>query len=383
MQQGALIRTSAFVAAAGAGAALALGGAELTGRLGSSTTIEEITSTAAQTSKIASSSGQGDLSVQQIYRLDSPGVVQISSRAPSPSARGLGSGFVIDKAGHILTSNHVISGARGVRVSFSGNNQLEATVVGKDPSTDVAVLQITAHSRSLSPLPLGDSDQVQVGDPVVAIGNSTTLSRTASVGIVSSLQHGVDELSGGTAYAHTIQTDATINHGNSGGPLINTRGQVIGISAQLTPPRPQPPPQPPASASQSRSTPSKPSSNSSSPPAASSTPTSGSTPHPSPQSLARAFALPTTYGLIVQSITPGSGAAVAGLRAGTTAVALSGESYRLGGDIIVAANGKPVASEGQLRDVIKAMKPGQTLALQIWRGDARQTVHVKLGRPPG
>ena len=281
MQQGALIRTSAFVAAAGAGAALALGGAELTGRLGSSTTIEQITSTAAQTSKIAPSSSQGDLSVQQIYRLDSPGVVQISSRTPSPSAGGLGSGFVIDKAGHILTSNHVISGARGVRVSFSGNNQLEATVVGKDPSTDVAVLQITAHSRSLSPLPLGDSDQVQVGDPVVAIGNSPALSRTASVGIVSSLQHGVDELSGGTAYAHTIQTDATINHGNSGGPLINTHGQVIGISAQLDARRGREPR--PASASRSRSTPSRPSSNSSSPPAASSTPTSASTRRPSPR----------------------------------------------------------------------------------------------------
>ena len=383
MQQGALIRTSAFVAAAGAGAALALGGAELTGRLGSSTTIEQITSTAAQTSKIAPSSGQGDLSVQQIYRLDSPGVVQISSRGPSPSAGGLGSGFVIDKAGHILTSNHVISGARGVRVSFSGNNQLEATVVGKDPSTDVAVLQITAHSRSLSPLPLGDSDQVQVGDPVVAIGNSPALSRTASVGIVSSLQHGVDELSGGTAYAHTIQTDATINHGNSGGPLINTRGQVIGISAQLDP----------AEAAA----------------AATATGigfaipidtvkavveqllTTGRVQHaylgidaaPVTESLARAFALPCNYGLIVQSITPGSGAAVAGLRAGTTAVALSGESYRLGGDIIVAADGKPVASEAQLRDVIKAMKPDQTLALQIWRGDTKQTLHVKLGRPPG
>ena len=92
---------------------------------------------------------------------------------------------------------------------------------------------------------------------------------------------------------------------------------------------------------------------------------------------------PATTGCIVQSITPGSGAALAGLRAGTTAVALSGESYRLGGDIIVAANGKPVASEAQLRDVIKAMKPDQTLALQIWRGDTKQTVHVKLGRPPG
>jgi S1-C subfamily serine protease len=383
MQQGDLIRTGMFVAAAGVGAVLTLAGAELTGRLGSSTTVEQITSTPAQASKIGSSSSQGDLSVQQIYRLDSPGVVQISSRRPSPSAGGLGSGFVIDKAGHILTSNHVISGARGVRVSFSGTDQLEATVVGKDPSTDVAVLQVAAHSRSLSPLPLGDSDQVQIGDPVVAIGNSPALSRTATVGIVSSVQHGVDELSGGAAYTHTIQTDATINHGNSGGPLINTRGQVIGISAQLDP----------AEAATAAS-------------AAGigfAIPidtvkavveqllTTGKVQHaylgveaaPVTESLARSFALPSGYGLIVQSVTPGSAAALAGLRAGSTAVAVSGESYRLGGDIIVAAAGKPITSEAQLRDVIKAMKPGQTLALQIWRGSAKQTIHVRLGRPPG
>jgi putative serine protease PepD len=235
MQQGDIIRVSAFVAAAGVGAALALGGAELTGRLGSSTTIEQITTTttAATAATTSSAARSGDLSVQQIYKLDAPGVVQISSRQPSPD--GLGSGFVIDKAGHILTSNHVISGARGVQVSFSGDNQLNATIVGKDPSTDVAVLQVAAHSRSLSPLPLGDSDQVEVGDPVVAIGNTPSLMRTATVGIVSAVQHGIDQPGGTGSYAHTIQTDAAINRGNSGGPLINTRGQVIGISAQLYP----------------------------------------------------------------------------------------------------------------------------------------------------
>ena len=235
MQQGEVIRVSAFVAAAGVGAALALGGAELTGRFGGTTTIEQITPAATPSAPIAPSSQRGDLSVQQIYRLDAPGVVQISSGPRSPSVSGLGSGFVIDKAGHILTSSHVISGAHNVHVSFSGSDALNATVVGKDPSTDVAVLQVAAHSRSLNPLPLGDSDQVQVGDPVVAIGNTPALSRTATSGIVSSVQHGIDESSGGAAYAHTIQTDAAINHGNSGGPLINTRGQVIGISAQLNP----------------------------------------------------------------------------------------------------------------------------------------------------
>jgi S1-C subfamily serine protease len=288
---------------------------------------------------------------------------------------------VIDKAGHILTSDHVISGAHGVQVSFSGVDQLDATVVGKDPTTDVAVLQITAHSRSLSPLPLGDSDQVQVGDPVVAIGNSPSLMRTATVGIVSAVQHGIDQPSG--SVAHTIQTDAAINHGNSGGPLINTRGQVIGISAQLYP-------DPAAAAAQAggmgfaipidtvKSV-------------VAQLLTTGKVQHaylgidaaPVTESLAKSFALPSDYGLIVQSVTPGSGADRAGLRAGTTAVAVAGESYRLGGDIIVAANGKPITDQAQLRNVIQAMKPGQTLALKIWRGSSEKTVHVRLGRPPG
>ena len=245
------------------------------------------------------------------------------------------------------------------------------------------MLQIDAHSRSLSPLPLGDSDQVQVGDPVVAIGNSPALSRTASVGIVSSLQHGVDELSGGTAYAHTIQTDAAINHGNSGGPLINTRGQVIGISSQLDPAEAAAATPPPASASRSRSTPSKPSSRSSSPPASVQHAYLGIDAAPVTQSLARAFALPTDYGLHRRERHPRQRRRRRRAPRRHHRRRVAGESYRIGGDIIVAANGKPVASEAQLRDVIQAMKPDQTLALQIWRGDTKQTVHVKLGRPPG
>ncbi len=177
MPQGDFIRAAALVAVAGVGGALALGGAALSGRLDGSTTIEQVTPAVSAASRIAPSPQQGDLSVQEIYRLDAPGVVQISSGRPSPATVGLGSGFVIDKAGHILTSNHVISGARDVRVSFSGTDQLDASIVGQDPSTDVAVLQVAAHSRSLSPLPLGDSDAVQVGDPVVAIGNSPALDR--------------------------------------------------------------------------------------------------------------------------------------------------------------------------------------------------------------
>jgi S1-C subfamily serine protease len=368
MQQGDFIRAVTLIAAAGAGAGLALTGAAITGHLDNSTTIQQIMPATSQAeSTIPAASG---LTVQQIYRQDAPGVVQINTPVPTS---GLGSGFVIDKAGHIVTSNGILSGARSVKVSFSGSDELDASVIGTDPTTDIAVLQVRTHSRSLNPLPLGDSDLVQVGDPVVALGNTLALSRTATVGIVSAVQHGIDEMSGETL-SHSIQTDATINTSNSGGPLVNTRGQVIGVSSL----------------------------------SAASTPTGGiglAIPidtvksvvsqliatgrvvhpylgievEPVSSALAHAFALPTSYGLIVQSVASGSSAANAGLRAGGTSVAMSGESYRLGGDIIVAAAGKPVTSEASLREVIQTMKPGDTLSLQIWRGDKKETVSVKLG----
>jgi S1-C subfamily serine protease len=386
MQQGDIIRGTVWIAAAGVGAGLALAGAALSGHLDGATTIQQIASPSPpQTGGTTSSTtGSGNLSVEEIYRLDAPGVVQINNSAGKPSTRlgsqALGSGFVIDKAGHIVTSNRVISGAPGLRVSFSGRDELDATLVGQDPSTDVAVLQVAAHSRSFSPLPLGDSDQVEVGDPVVAIGNTLSLDRTATVGIVSAIQHGIDSTSSSTA-SHAIQTDAAINHGNSGGPLINAHGQVIGVSSQLG--------MRVASTdgegigfaipidtvktvvAQLLAT--------------------GKVQHaflgigvePVSTALARAFALPCNYGLIVQNVTPGTGAARAGLHAGRTSVLVAGESYLIGGDIIVAANGTPITSESQLRDVIETMKPGDRLALRVWRGDKEKTVHVKLGQPPG
>ena len=385
MQQGDIIRALGTLTAAGVGAGLALGGAAITGHLGGATTIEQFTSATSAAPASAASAG-GNLSVQQIYRQDAPGVVQITGRLAPLVATGakaseeLGSGFVIDKAGHIVTSNYVIGGARNVKISFSGSDELDATVVGKDPSTDVAVLQVDAHSRSLSPLPLGDSDQVQVGDPVVAIGNTLSLDRTATVGVVSAVQHGIDAPSGAPAAEDAIQTDATINHGNSGGPLINTRGQVIGISSQLRA----------AGRGGSAGT-------------GFAIPIdlvksvvaqlieTGTVVHPYlgieavpvSVSLARSFGLPSSYGLIVQSVTHGSAAAGAGLRAGATSVVVAGESYRLGGDIIVAAEGVPVTGEAQLREVIQTMKPGDRLSLQIWRGRTKKTVGVTLGRAPG
>jgi putative serine protease PepD len=376
MQQGDVIRTVTLIAAAGAGAGLALAGAAFTGHLDSSTTIQQIMPATSQAaSALPKSTG---LTVQQIYRIDAPGVVQINS--PDP-ASGLGSGLVIDKAGHIVTSSGIISGARSVKVSFSGNDELDASVVGTDPTTDIAVLQVKTHSRSLSPLPLGDSDLVQVGDPVIALGNTLALGRTATVGIVSAVQHGIDELSG-EALSHSIQTDATIDPSNSGGPLVNAHGQVIGISSQSEPPGLTSS----ATAGIGFAIPIDTVKS-----VVSQLIQTGKVVHPylgievAPvtATLAHAFGLPSSYGLLVQSVTPDSSAANAGLRAAGTSVSMSGESYRIGGDIIVAAAGKPITNEASLRDVIQSLKPGDTLSLEIWRGDKKETVSVKLGQPPG
>jgi len=387
MEQRDIVRGLGTVVVAGAGAGLALAGAALTGNLGASTTIAQIAQPASG-AVATSSPGQGSaLSVQQIYSLDAPGVVQITQdgQRTLPSAvavagQSLGSGFVIDKAGHIVTSNRILGAARNLRVSFSGNDELDAVVVGKDPSTDVALLQVDAHSRSLTPLPLGDSDLVRVGDPVVAIGNSLSLSRTATVGIVSAVQHGIDAPNSTTS-PKGIQTDAEIDHGNSGGPLINTRGQVIGISSQATSGNAGQ-----LSAGMGFAIPIDIVKS-----VVAQLIDTGKVEHPflgiealpvSP-SLARTFSLPCDYGLLVQHVTPHSAAADASLRSGRTSVVVAGESYRLGGDIIVAANGVPVASEAQLRNVIQTMKPGDHLALRLWRGAREETVRVTLGRPPG
>ena len=142
---------------------------------------------------------------------------------------------MIDKAGHIVTNYHVIEGADQIEVSFSNQDTLRATLVGSDPSTDIAVLRVEASSRSLTPLVFGDSDVVRVGDPVVAIGNPFGLARTATAGIVSAVQERTITAPNGYPIDHVIQTDAPINSGNSGGPLLNDRAEVIGVNSQIAP----------------------------------------------------------------------------------------------------------------------------------------------------
>jgi S1-C subfamily serine protease len=389
-----ILAGAGLVAAAVLGAALALGGAASFGGLGRhSTTVREIQ---ASVSPASSSSSRGAaLSINAIYRRAAPGVVQVTSTSvvsvpPDPffgspffpqqqQEQSLGSGFVVDKAGHVVTNYHVVSGAKEVRVSFSNGASTKASVEGTDPSSDLAVLKIDASSRALTPLPLGNSDAMEVGDPVVAIGNPFGLDRTVTAGIVSAIQRAITAPNGYTI-DHVIQTDAAINHGNSGGPLLNGRGQVIGVNSQID-----------TGGSSSGNV-----------GVGFAVPSNtvktviaqlirqghidraflGISATPITHDLARVFRLPSTRGLLVQSVQPGSGAAKAGLEAGTTQVVLAGESYKLGGDIVVEAGGRPVASLSKLRDLIAAKKPGDTIRLVVIRQGKRKTLDVKLGRQP-
>src|SRR6266516_882312 len=245
-------RALGFAGAAAAGAAIALGvAASLGGFGGKTSTVREVLSVSAQGAEEASlRSATQPLTIHQIYVRAAPGVVQVTSTsvvrqqltdpffgAPfgppqQQTEQALGSGFVIDKAGHIVTNEHVVAGAKSVRVSFSDNESLPAKIVGVDPSSDIAVLQVDARSRALTPLELGNSDAVRVGDSVVAIGNPFGLDRSITSGIVSALQRPITAPNGFTI-DHVIQTDAALNHGNSGGPLLNARGQVVGVNAQI------------------------------------------------------------------------------------------------------------------------------------------------------
>jgi S1-C subfamily serine protease len=394
VKQGDLLRLFGLLATACVAAALVLVGAEIAGGLGSTTTVDRFVPAPSGEARSASrAAGSAALSIEQIYRLDAPGVVEISvaspgarRRAGSPGAgetiRTLGSGFVIDKAGHILTTSGVVAGTRRVQVSFTGDDQMQARIVGVDAVTGVAVLQIDAHSRALSPLPLGDSDDVQVGDLVVAIGNPTSFARTATAGIVSAVQRTIDPAPSAVSLAHSIETDAAIDRGDSGGPLINAQGAVIGVNGSTTSGD-----QAPGSAGglgfaipidTVKA-------------AVAQLIHDGRVEHaflgvsavPLTSGVARTFNLPSSRGLLVQTVARGSGASRAGLRAGSTMVVVAGETYRIGGDIIIAADGVPIVSEADLRNVLQALAPGDALRLQLWRSGKKETVLAILGRPPG
>jgi putative serine protease PepD len=331
--------------------------------------------------------------VNQIYRRDGQGVAFISSQLKPDESSGLspfgesegggiatGSGILIDTEGHVLTNNHVVEGADKVEVKLgSSDTTYTAEVVGTDPATDVALLEVQAPASSLHPLALGDSSKVEVGEPVVAIGNPFGLDRTVTAGIVSAIQRQI-QAPNGFSISHVIQTDAAINPGNSGGPLIDSEGRVIGINSQIQ--------------------------------------TGGSgdgnvgigfavpintarevvqqledhgeikhaylgisggsiTPD-----LAKALKLPEEEGVLVNEVVKGGPADEAGIKGGDTSATIEGASFRLGGDVITEVNGKTITGMEDVINAVNAASPGDKMELTVDRDGKQQTIDVTLGVRP-
>jgi S1-C subfamily serine protease len=368
-----------------------------TGNLGS--TQKTVTVLQQESAPIAPSNASrqsGALTPHQIYERTAPGVAYVTStivrQSESPFGFGesqtqqgtaTGSGFVIAADGTILTNYHVVENATKVTVSFEHGKAVEAKVIGKDPSNDLAVLRIPTEGVTLHPLKLGDSAKAQVGDPVLAIGNPFGLERTLTTGVVSALQRQITSPNGFTIN-NVIQTDAPINPGNSGGPLLNGAGEVIGINSQIetggngggsvgigfavpidTPER---------ELSQLEK---------------------GGTVRGAYLGVSTltvdgslsALNLPVKSGALVETVEAGTPAAKAGIHGGNLEAQTSGGKVAVGGDIIVKVDGKAINGAEDLSNLIGSKKPGETIAVEVLRATGsgsyeHKTLKVTLAARP-
>ena len=343
------------IAAAFAATALAAGGAggavvALTSGGGSHT----VTVSQPQTLQIANVSSA--LSVAELAKKYSKSVVEIVSTTSgqagsfgqSQTSQSEGTGWVYDTSGHIVTNEHVIDGASSVKVTFADGSTATATVVGKDISTDLAVLKVSGDTSKLVPLSLGDSNALAVGDPVVAIGNPFGLTDTVTSGIVSALNREI-EAPNNEPIEGAIQTDAAINHGNSGGPLFDMSGQVVGITSQIE--------------------------------------------SDSGGSDGVGFAIPASLikTIVPQLISSGSvqhaflgvqPATVLGTGVRVVTVQSGSAAAKAGlqkGDVITALNGAKTPNAAALREVIAQYKPGDTVTITVRRNGSTKTIKAKLG----
>jgi S1-C subfamily serine protease len=355
------------------------------------------TTTAPVTAPIVSKSDGEESAnvVNQIYKNDGGGVAFIESQLGATEAQSFspfgepesegggvatGSGFVIDSQGHILTNNHVVEGAEKITVKLGESDKnYTAEVVGADPASDLALLKVDAPAAELHPLTLGDSAKMEVGDPVVAIGNPFGLDRTVTSGIVSALQRQI-QAPNGFSIDNVIQTDAAINPGNSGGPLINAEGEVIGINSQIETGGASsgnvgigfaiPINTARAEIHQLE--------------------TKGEVEHAwlgisggsITPSLAKAINLPVSEGVIVQTVEKGGPADKAGIEGGNTSATIEGAEVSLGGDIITEIDGKKIAGMEELIEIVNQAKPGDSLELKVLRDGQTKTATVTLGVRP-
>jgi S1-C subfamily serine protease len=371
------------------------------GDLGKSqtTTVTTVQAAAPVTPSNASQQKTIGLTPHEVYVRDAPGVAFVTSTVvqkgeSSPfnlfgggeaQRQGVatGSGIVIDANGTILTNYHVIANAIKVTVSFEKGQTVEAQVVGKDPSNDLAVLHIPTDGLTLHPLALGDSSAAQVGDPVYAIGNPFDLQRTLTTGVVSALQRQITAPNGFTI-DNVLQTDAPINPGNSGGPLLNAAGQVIGINSQIE-----------TGGSGNGSVgigfavPINTAKSEISQLEKGGTVRGaylGLTSLTVDGSLS-ALNLPVKSGALVQSVQKGTAAEKAGIRGGTVSASTENGQVAVGGDIVVGLDGKKVTSSEDLANDIEEKKPGDKIAVELWRASGggkyeKKTLTATLGSRP-
>ena len=314
----------------------------------------------------------------EVYKKGIPSVVNITSTAvafdffygPVPQ-EGQGSGFIIDKDGHILTNYHVIANAREVEVTLHNKKKYKATVIGRDRSHDLAVIQITAPN--LLPATLGDSKSLVVGQKVFAIGNPFGLNGTMTRGIISSVRP--IRTPEGAEIEEAIQTDAAINPGNSGGPLLNSRGEVIGINSMIATGGSN------QSAGIGFAIPIN---------AAKAVisdlitigrvrrPSLGIRTLPIGPELAQEMGLPSDYGVLIIQAVPGGSADRAGLHGGNQRAYIGNVPVMLGGDLIVAIDGEEIGDQQDLSNAMNRHKAGDTVTVTIYRGKRKMDVKVTL-----
>jgi putative serine protease PepD len=320
---------------------------------GTNTVVKQVTVQQADQASVS------PLSVNQIYRRAYRGVVEITVTEAATgtqfgggggTAQAQGSGWVYDSDGHVVTNDHVVNGSTSIKVRFWDGKTYSATVVGVDKSTDLAVIKVDAPSSELYPLTVGDSRQLQVGDGVVAIGSPFGLEETVTSGIVSALHRAIEGVTNFTIN-DAIQTDAAINHGNSGGPLLNTQGQVVGINAQIK-------------------------SESGGNEGVGFSIPSATIKSVASQLIATGKAEHAYLGVSIDS--SASNALLAGAQ-GNTPAAKAGLKK---GDVITAVDGTSIATGDDLSRAIDAHKPGDKITVTYKRGGSDHTVTLTLATRP-
>ena len=321
----------------------------------------------------------------RIYRQASPAVANILTKAteydffmdPVP-VEGAGSGFIIDPRGYILTNFHVVQEAQSIEVVLGDQSRYPAKFIGADQRSDVALIKIDPKGKQLAALPLGDSSVLQVGQKVLAIGNPFGFQSTLTTGVVSAIGRTV-QTSQSTFIDEAIQTDAAINRGNSGGPLINTHGEVIGINSAIYTPTG-------TTAGIGFAIPIN---------------TAKAIAHdlmtegrvrrallgvetlPVAGWLAEALDLPVQDGLLIETVTRGGPAAAAGLRGGDRVAQAGMRRIAIGGDVIVAVDGQKVSNQFDLNVILNRKHPGDTVNVTVYRGGKKMDIPVKLGERTG